>query len=124
MRIAERRIRTGDVLRAGTGPPRSGNRCGWRPIGVLGTMGAWPAGLHRPGSTRVPFSGPAVGSYMSQTHMGIQVRDGGAILSPSVPRDLPDTDDVSALLAAIRRAEHAIRDRRSRHARMGLPSKF
>ena len=33
-----------------------------RPIGVLGALESWPAGLHRPGTTRVSLSGPTVDS--------------------------------------------------------------
>lgn len=45
----------------------------------------------------------------------------GAILSPSVPHDLPGTDKVNKLPAAIRQAEQTILERQSKLARMGLP---
>ena len=45
----------------------------------------------------------------------------GAILGPTVPHDLPGTNEVNDLLAAIKQAEQTTLDRQSKLARMGLP---
>lgn len=72
VRAGEQRITAWNLLHARTGPPQSSNRCGWRPIGFLGTTGAWPAGPHQTGTTRVPLSGPAVNSCACLVSVGIQ----------------------------------------------------
>ena len=59
---------------------------GSRPIGALGAMGPWPAGLHRPGTTRVSLIGPTVASCTSTMGVGIQARGDARGAGTSGPR--------------------------------------
>ena len=50
--------------------------------------------------------------------------ESGTMLNPSVPQDLPTTDEVNTLLTQIRSAEQTVRSNESKLAQRGLPSKF
>lgn len=50
--------------------------------------------------------------------------ESGKILSPSVPENLPTTNEVNSLLTQMRVAEQTIQSNQNKLAQRGFPSKF